>query len=312
MNKDPIKFIEKLLETLNKEYKEKLEIIYPVAYLENPEAFPLANIRKIDTYIIKGDEKLLGNSYYVFLYQGTGVIKNLGGIDREEYSRLKDFNSSNEFISDIINNVVPNEKETYYIQLFHLDAYLNDSYRHMYNTTEDYIEKQINNISSYTLNQLNNDGNKFINHIDKEASYYAKNAFRYAYSELDFSPIIKAVNDEDFEYALSENIACYDKSLYLAAVSTAGTALENLIIRILETKNELTDDNGITELGELSGRLRRLGLIDRRERHRIMSAASFRNMASHANKGRVIRQDAKVVYQAIFNLSSKFFDIPSY
>src|SRR5699024_12203170 len=129
------------------------------------------------------------------------------------------------------------------------------------------------------------------NHIDKEASYYAKDAFRYAYSELDFSPVIKAVNDQDFEYALNESIACYDHSLYLAAVSTAGTALENLIIRILEYEGKSIDDSGVTELGELSGRLRSAGLINRSERRRIMLAARFRKLASNVNKVRCNRQD---------------------
>ena len=305
MNKSPIEFTEKYIKVCNKEYKEKLETLYPKAYSENPEAFPLANLFNIDAYIIKGNEKFLKMSYFLFLFQGKGKMEYLGEIDNKEYSRLKNFKDIDDFVVDIINNITGNHKRDYYYTTGALESYLNIDHV----TPEEFIRIQRENISNHILEQLRKDGDRFINHIDKEASYYAKDAFRYAYSELDFSPVIKAVNDQDFEYALNESIACYDHSLYLAAVSTAGTALENLIIRILEYEGKSIDDSGVTELGELSGRLRSAGLINRRERRRIMLAASFRNLASHANKGRVTRQDAKLVYQEIFNLADKFFDV---
>jgi hypothetical protein len=307
MNKDLIEFTKKLLKAYNKEYRNKLIKLYPEAYKENPEAFPFADLNNIDTYIIKGDKEFLDWSYYLFLYQGNGDIKNLGDIPYEEYSKLKNFTSDFDFISNFINEKIGYEKTPYYTDASSIRTYLYGSYN--YDTPEKYIEIQMENISNSMLRKLKDDGNQFINHIDKEASYYAKNAFRYAYSELDFTPIIEVVKDKDFEYALNESIACYDQSLYLAAVSTAGTTLENLIIKILESKGEYTDDNSTTELGELSGKLRRTGLINKRERKRIMLAASFRNLASHANKGRVTRQDAKLVYQEIFNLASKAFNI---
>lgn len=303
MNKDPIEFIEKLLIEYNKEYKEKLVVLYKDAYLENPEAFPLANIMDIDAYIIESDKRFLTNTYHVFLYQGHGKIENLGEIPNEEYSKLKDFQSDRDFLLDIINNLAGIDKKPYfYVQ--ELELYSDK----LYKIPEDYIEVQRKNISNQMLRKLKEDGSHFINHINKESSYYAKDAFRYAYSELDFSPIITGIGDQDFEYALNESIACYDQSLYLAAVSTAGTALENLIIKILENKEKFPENQTTTELGELSGILRGAGLINRRDRSRIMLAANFRNLASHANKGRVTRQDAKVVYQEIFNLASKFID----
>lgn len=306
MNKDLTKFIKKLLVAFHNQYKEKLEVLYEKAYLENPEAFPLANINEIDAYIIKGDKKLLGSTYYTFLYQGEGEseVKFLGEIPNEEYSKLKNFPSSKDFASHIINNIIESDQNPYFY-IFDLDIYL--SIPNI--TSEEYIERFKDNISDSMLRKLKNDGSQFIDHINKESSYYAKNAFRYAYSELDFSPIITAVDDEDFEYALNESMACYDQSLYLAAVSTAGTALENLIIKILVDENEFPDEKATTELGELSGILRRTGLINRRDRNRIMLAANFRNLASHANKGRVTRQDAKVIYQEIFNLASNIFEI---
>ena len=42
-----------MLEVYHDENIEKLEILYEKAYLENPEAFLLANINGINAYIIK-------------------------------------------------------------------------------------------------------------------------------------------------------------------------------------------------------------------------------------------------------------------
>lgn len=64
-----------MLEVYHDENIEKLEILYEKAYLENPEAFLLANINGINAYIIKWDKKLLGSTYITFLYQGNGEVK---------------------------------------------------------------------------------------------------------------------------------------------------------------------------------------------------------------------------------------------
>lgn len=309
MEKCPTDFVKKLLNKFNKEYKKRLEVLYLKSYQENPEAFPLADLDNIDTYIIKGDKTFINYSYYVFLYQGSGNVIDLGIIPEEEYAKLKDFRSDEDFLVNIINSIAKIDKKPY-MQTIYLNSYFDGYNNYSYKTPEEYIEIQKENIGDKMLRQLREDGSQFIDHINKEASYYAKDAFRYAYSELDFTPIFSAVEDPDFEYALNESIACYDQSLYLAAVSTAGTAMENLIVAILENEGHKSfDDRSTTELGELAGILRGKGLIDRRDRRRIMLAASFRNLASHANKGRVTRQDAKVIYQEIYNLASKIYDI---
>lgn len=306
MSKDPIEFTKKLLKSCSEEYKERVISLYPEAYSENPEAFPFANYENLDAYIITVNEKLLSFPSYIVVYQGNGEVINLGEIPDEEYSKLKNYPSENDFVLDIINNIIQQDRKKYYYFASHLYQFLtSDNYK----TPEDFINIQRKNIGKIMLSKLKQDGEAFREHINKEASYYAKDAFRYVYSELDFSPIITVVNDKDFEYALNESLACYDNSLYLAAVSTAGTALENLMVKMLETKGEFTDDSSPTELGVLSSRLRNAGVIDKREKKRIMLAASFRNLASHANKGRVTRQEAKLIYQEIFNLAANYFGI---
>ena len=306
MSKDPIQFTKKLLEVCSEEYKERVISLYPEAYSENPEAFPFANCENLDAYIITTNKKLSSYPSYIVVYQGNGKVVDLGKIPDEEYSKLKNYLSENDFITDIVNNIVEQDRKVYHNFASQLYQFLTND---LYETPEDFIKVQEKNIGDIMLSKLRQDGEVFREHINKEASYYAKDAFRYVYSELDFSPIITIVNDKDFEYALNESLACYDNSLYLAAVSTAGTALENLMVKMLETKGEFTDDSSPTELGVLSSRLRNKGVIDKREKKRIMLAASFRNLASHANKGRVTRQEAKLIYQEIFNLAANFFGV---
>ncbi|WP_373471810.1 hypothetical protein [Carnobacterium alterfunditum] len=302
--KDPIEFTKELLKNLSEEYKERLILLYPEAYEENPEAFLFSDFSNLDSYIIRANEKLLTYKHWIFIYQGTGILEDLGEIEEATYSELKNYGSSNEFIRDTINKNIGIERQLYFYDMSMLNAYLKST-----STAETFIETNRKNIGNMMLRHLKNDGQRFRNHINIEASYYAKDAFRYVYSELDFTPIIQAVDDPNFEYALNESVAAYDNSLFLAAVSTAGTALEALIIRILELEGTTVNDNSPTELGTLSGMLKTAGVIDKRDKRRIMLAANFRNLASHTNKGRVIRQDAKLLYQEIFNLVSNYFRI---
>lgn len=64
---------------------------------------------------------------------------------------------------------------------------------------------------------IRNEASSFQKHISHEASYYAKNAHRYAYSILNLGPMIEKVNDDDFEYQLNQALTAYDHSLYMAS-----------------------------------------------------------------------------------------------
>src|SRR5699024_11637052 len=114
MNKSPIEFTEKYIKVCNKEYKENLETLYPKAYSENPDAYPLANLFNIDAYIIKGNEKFLKMSYFLFLFQGKGKMEYLGEIDNKEYARLKNFKDIDDYVVDRINNMTGNHRREYY------------------------------------------------------------------------------------------------------------------------------------------------------------------------------------------------------
>lgn len=150
-------------------------------------------------------------------------------------------------------------------------------------------------------------GKAFIEHIEKPSSYYAKDAYKYIYSDLDFTEVINAVKDPDFEYSINESLAAYDNSLYLAATVTAGVSLENMLVKLIKNHGHRIDDSQHTELGYLTNRLLKEQIIEGKEKQRLMTAAAFRNMASHANPGRTIREDAKLIYQTIFTFATRHF-----
>ncbi|MGC3770088.1 hypothetical protein ACPTGJ_03790 [Enterococcus faecalis] len=297
-------FIKKIIPAFSQEYVERLLLLYPEAYKENPEAFPLANLKGLDIYLVKTDQRILTSNFFVILNLGTGIIHDVWELPNSYYSDFKHFSESHDFISFVLNKEF-GIKNIYLISNF-VDNYLIGAWGDT--SVEEYIDTQKEWLGYMAREKLLTDARKFIGHINLPSSYYAKDAFKYAYSDLDFEPIIKMVNDSDFEYAINESLAAYDHSLYLAATATAGTAMENLIKRILELENSPVSENETTELGELTGRLRKTKVINRRDKRRIMLAADFRNLASHANKGRVIRQDTKLIYQEIFNLALNYFE----
>ena len=301
MNNNIIEFTKKFIKVCSEEYTAKLNMLYKESYSENPEAFPFANTSSLDAYIIRGNRRFLSYPNSIYLFQGRGIVEELEHITDEEYAEFLNYRSDSSFIKYIIEKRTGEKKVFYYQDVSILDRYISDV-----GSIELILEKYSETISYSMLEQIRNDGYKFINHINKEASYYAKDAFRYVYTDLDFTSVLKLVDDENFEYALNESIACYDLSLYLAACSTAGTALENLMVTKLEREG-MFDDNSSTEIGELSGRLKNLKSIDKRDRTRILTAAKFRNLASHANDGKVVREDARMVYHTIFHIAKKLF-----
>lgn len=301
-----IEFTEELIDFLSEEYTSRLELLYPDAFQENPDAFFFSNISKLNAYIISGDPRAIQFETQILITQGTGKVLDLGEVDFSYYKDVRNYNNPQNFLEYIISEKIEDKIKTYFHVPFMLDNFLKQNY---HSTPKEFLIGNQSMLGQYMADLLKKDGERFRRHLNQQASYFAKDAFRYVYSDLDFSSIIQAVNDEDFEYALNESLAAYDHSLYLAAVSAAGTALENLIIRLLELENSPIGEDEVTELSELTGRLRRTGKINKRDKNRLMAAAKFRNLSSHGNKGRTVRQDAKFVYQEIYNLAFNYFNL---
>lgn len=295
--------LNKILSDFNEYYRNTVDTIFEIPYAENPEAFILYNLEDVDAFLLKTSRNYIaGTKYHLFLFQGTGN-REFYELQPEDYKNLYKYHTDDDaFLKDfIINNYQPS---TYITKtLVSQIDYLED----IYSSYDSWAVQTTNAFQIWAMNAAKNHTKTFAEHINNSAYIYADGAYKYTYTELDFSDVIKVMNDKDFEYALNESLAAFEKNLYLAATATAGTTLENLLLIILEKNNIIIDENLGTELGFLTNTLQKEGIIDRKMKRRIMNAASLRNLASHANKGRTIREDAKYVFQTIYTLAAEVY-----
>lgn len=292
--------LDKIFEVFHNEYTSKVLSFYPEAVQENPEAFLMLTPEAVDVFLIVDNNGILSHPKELFFLQGDGkrIVLELS---KEEANKALHVRNEHEFIQELLNSEYQSGNIIY-------DNYSLPSYT----PTRDFHDfiKSANSTAEIHMKSLaKRHGKTFISHINYKSSYYAQDAYKYVYSDLDFTKLLSIANNPDFEYALNESLASYENSLYLAATATAGTALETLIITILERANIDYEVHSSTELGYLVGQLLKNDIIDKKMKQRIMNAASLRNLASHANKGKTIREDARLVYQTIMTLGELYFQI---
>ncbi|MEM5567635.1 hypothetical protein AAF695_02550 [Aerococcus viridans] len=293
--------IEKIFNIYHKKCVSYVHDLYPAAFDENPEAFLMLDPEFVDVFLVMDQSNTLNVPNTLYISQGNGkrlVIK----LNKDQAKDSLKFESEKEFIQKYITEKYHSGKILY-------DEYSSVSFLH----PNDNIQSVLNDIrrkSDISMKFLVKEhGKLFVRHISNKSTYYSQNAYKYVYSDLDFTELLSTANNPDFEYALNESLASYENSLYLAATATAGTALETLIITILERANIDYEVHSSTELGYLVGQLLKNDIIDKKMKQRIMNAASLRNLASHANKGKTIREDARLVYQTIMTLGELYFQI---
>lgn len=296
-----IEELEKILNGFSNFYKEYVDNVFRIPYEENPEAFLLYELSKVDAFLLQTDKVYTGNEHNILVFQGTGK-RIVYDLKKDDYSTFHKYGlQTTDFLKDVVHKNFETGNfimEILEDQLSLLEIF--QSFPDWYNDREILIKNQAELF-------VKSHGKSFVEHINHSAKYYADRAYQYIYTDLDFTNIIQAVNNEDFEYALNESLAAYEHNLYLAATSTAGTALENLIIAILDKNSIEFDYNQGTELGRLTNLLLKEEIVNKKMKQRIMNSASLRNLASHANKGRTIREDAKSIYQIIYTLSSEVY-----
>lgn len=111
------------------------------------------------------------------------------------------------------------------------------------------------------------------------------------------------VNDDTFEYQLSEGHAIFEDQYYLGASSVYGVALERLCILICR-KNNI--DLNRTELGPVAHKLYEKGAIDNATLNRIIGCSKFRNTASHTNDV-IYKSDAEAIFGTIVAIVAQYF-----
>lgn len=144
-------------------------------------------------------------------------------------------------------------------------------------------------------------------HVNKPQGYYAKNAAKYAYSEMDLNPIIDKVGDDDFSYQLDQAIAAYDSSLFLPACATLGVCLETVCKLLLAKEGVKVKDSDSTLLDQLGLKLRERRIISYKLNSRIDVCYKVRNLASHTSPGKVVKQDCHFILNTISEIVETHF-----
>ena len=300
-NEEIVSRINEYCQALNTNYSTIIHENFPKAFEENREAFKLLDLNECDVFYFQASPPFYFDAY-LLIFEGFGntnllntkdisidTVKLLTGTD--ELDLLQNYIHYN---YDIKSDYIYDDKASLHIIKSHLDEVNKDDW--------------LSSSKNKALLAVQRHARKFIEHIDKPISEYTKDYYKYKFTEIDFTDLINYLKDPDFEFTINESLSCYEKSLYLAATGTAGVALENLCNIILIKKGISIPDEESTEIGYLTNELKRNDIIDRRMKKRIMNAASLRNLASHTNTGRMIREDTKYVYQTILNLASNTFD----
>jgi len=282
-------------------YGEMVERMYSGLLTTNPEAFRLYNPKDIAIILVKVNPDYFNTKeFYLLLCYEKGAnlsftYKDLTDLRFYNYNDQLYFNK-NEI--DILLEESPEMKKKDVIKSLDIEHSFIDMV--IKNESTPYYQKIV------TL-WLREDVEKYHKHINEPIGYYAKNAARYAYSELDLQPILDKVNDPDFSYQLDQAIASYDNSLYLASCATLGVCLETCCKLLLVRNNVKMKDSEPTMLDKLGEKLKENSIINYKFKGRIDVCYKVRNLASHTSPGKIVRSDCHFILNTIHELVETYF-----
>lgn len=265
----------------------------------NPEALRLYDELNVQViYYMLNDNYFSHNSYMAFIYKRNAnmSVQVLDLTDVKYYQY--DTHSFDKKEKDILIEAVEDVSKKDIISNSYVPT--NSLYALKEETEPSFVVAQ----AEYALRV---EAQNFNSHINHKQEYYAKNAARYAYSELDLNPIIDRVNDEDFSYQLDQAIAAYDNSLYLASCATLGVCLET-VCKLLLTKNGVKiKDSDSTLLDNLTAKLRENKLISFKMKGRIDVCYKVRNLAAHTSPGKIVKSDCHFILNTISEIVEEHF-----
>lgn len=126
------------------------------------------------------------------------------------------------------------------------------------------------------------------------------------FSLFGIEEIIPLVNDEHFEYEMSEAISCYRHELYLAAAAVVGVALENILSLIVHKRLGPKKAQNRQYTKDYLQVLVKEGLMTERKKRSILAFSAIRNGAAHTNTGKVQAKDAQLGFEIIRDLVSEY------
>lgn len=284
------KFIEKYQITANNLYNGLLKT--------HPEALRLYNQDHVKLYYIELNNNYFEfNKYLIFTYKKDANmdldILDLTDDKFYKYDTLYFEKKENDILLEALDGVSIKDIVTS-VSVSELTLKF---------ATENDFPTIINNVKSTLVEEAKD----FELHNNYPQNYYAKNAARYAYSELDLIPILEKVEDNDFSYQIDQAIAAYDNSLYLASCATLGVCLETICKLLLKNNGVKIKDSDSTLLSTLNDKLRENKLISYKLKGRIDVCYKVRNLAAHTSPGKVVKSDCHFILNTISEIVEEHF-----
>lgn len=286
-----VKLVGLVAEKFIEVYKITADVLYANLLKTNPESLRLYNKNNIQIYYIDLNEKFFPsfNQYIVFVFNPNAKMGieclDLTAESYYEYDTPSFQKSEEDILVEVVNEL--SAKDVIYsmnVSELTFSLALDGNFPGIERDAEIALKKEASNFHS---------------HNNYKQNYYAKNAARYAYSELDLNPIINKVNDDDFSYQIDQAIAAYDNSLYLASCATLGVCLET-VCKLLLTRNGVKmKDSDSTLLDGLNEKLRENKLISFKLKGRIDVCYKVRNLAAHTSPGKVVKSDCHFILNTI-------------
>ena len=295
--------IKTLAELVIQEYQKIVDKLYINLLEANPEALRLYHPKNLKVYrVVFNQDFFQYNDCMFFTYKREGnlEIEHLD-IKDEKYYRYDTLTFEKTMQEILISRIEElNVNDIIYEHTVH-QGYL----KQIYNNEIFFLDTIRSGISSF----LRRESERFHSHNNKPQGYYAKNAAKYAYSELDLLPIIQRVNDKDFSYQLDQAIAAYDNSLYLPACATLGVCLETVCKLLLKNNGIKVKDSDSTMLDQLSNKLKENHLINYKLKGRIDVCYKVRNLASHTSPGKIVKSDCHFILNTISEIVETQFSL---
>ncbi|MDV2683790.1 hypothetical protein RYX56_05635 [Alkalihalophilus lindianensis] len=189
------------------------------------------------------------------------------------------------------------------------DSYEGLKFNNSFFRTNDFEISVENSMLVHKITELiRNEVRHFKTLNTKPLSYFAKDAHKFPFSILDLKPLMKLVEDEDFNYQLDQAMAAYHSNLFLPCAATLGVVLETLCLKILEHYEVKKVKTGDTQLGKLRERLVNERITSRRDNTRLEVAYKMRNMASHTSPGIALKEDCHFMLNVINTLAFEYLN----
>lgn len=267
-------------------YRKRVNEIYTV---ENDESSSFSYMKPVRLHVLLRDK----NTHLIFTSADVDEIEffDFNETSREEFEKLS--SSSEKIKDDFIKSIIGTDNYLAHQRLSQLGEFGGISFAKG---------------NQHTLSNRSRQWG-----IEKADSHYNNYRFSLAFekslipsSELivvDTEKILERVPDPSFQYEFGESAKAYNAGLYLAAASTGGLALEN-ILRLLIVKMLGEDElPGETYIRTSLKRLEKGNILPGRLHGAVDSLKNIRNSNSHTNEDPVKQTTVDHLFATIEDLS---------